>query len=105
MSQPPAELRCPACGCKQSKVKNTRGVMTGRKIRRRRECLDCGWRYLTRETVEPMTEAEIRAVIIDAQRQLVEFHAKHAARPTISSGFPKGHTQAHTHGAARPVSR
>ena len=79
MSQPPADLRCPACGCKQSRVKDTRGVMTGRKIRRRREYVDCGWRYRTRETVEPLTEAEALAVLADAQRLLAQLRATKAA--------------------------
>ncbi|MBI3998041.1 MAG: transcriptional repressor NrdR [Armatimonadetes bacterium] len=42
-------MRCPVCGHEESKVLDSRPVVDGRAIRRRRECLDCGRRFTTYE--------------------------------------------------------
>ena len=46
------------CGCKESKVIDSRASEDGETIRRRRECIACGKRFTTYETVEttPITE-------------------------------------------------
>lgn len=40
------------CGCEDSKVIDSRSADEGRTIRRRRECINCGKRYTTYETIE-----------------------------------------------------
>ena len=40
------------CGCPESKVVDSRSTDDGTIIRRRRECLNCGKRFTTYETVE-----------------------------------------------------
>lgn len=43
---------CKYCGCKASKVVDSRMSDDYKSIRRRRECVDCGRRFTTYETVE-----------------------------------------------------
>ena len=45
-------MRCPVCGHEESKVLDSRPVVEGRAIRRRRECLDCGRRFTTYERAD-----------------------------------------------------
>lgn len=45
-------MKCPFCGYVESKVLDTRSIDDGSKIRRRRECLSCGKRFTSYETVE-----------------------------------------------------
>ncbi len=45
-------MKCPACGCADSKVIDSRPIEEGNSIRRRRECLGCQRRFTTFETVE-----------------------------------------------------
>lgn len=40
------------CGCEDSKVIDSRSTDDGRSIRRRRECVSCGKRFTTFETIE-----------------------------------------------------
>ena len=40
------------CGCEDSKVIDSRSTDDGRSIRRRRECINCGKRFTTFETIE-----------------------------------------------------
>ncbi len=42
-------MRCPACGYSESKVVDSRPSEDSASIRRRRECLDCGYRFTTYE--------------------------------------------------------
>ncbi|MDR7483806.1 MAG: transcriptional regulator NrdR [Armatimonadota bacterium] len=42
-------MRCPVCGHDESKVLDSRPVLDGRAIRRRRECLACERRFTTYE--------------------------------------------------------
>ena len=44
-------MRCPKCTCLDDKVTDTRISKEGDSIRRRRECLSCGHRFTTYETV------------------------------------------------------
>lgn len=43
-------MRCPDCGCEESKVIDSRP--TENKVRRRRECIKCGSRFTTYEIIE-----------------------------------------------------
>lgn len=45
-------MQCPKCHYTSSKVIDSRPTDEGRSIRRRRECLECGFRYNTYERVE-----------------------------------------------------
>lgn len=45
-------MRCPYCGKPDSRVVDSRDVRDGESIRRRRECVVCGRRFTTYETVE-----------------------------------------------------
>ena len=45
-------MKCIYCGCKESKVIDSRTSDEGDSIRRRRECISCGKRFTTYETVE-----------------------------------------------------
>ena len=45
-------MRCPYCGFSESKVIDSRPADESSSIRRRRECLSCGKRFTTYETVE-----------------------------------------------------
>ena len=44
-------MRCPKCSCLDDKVTDTRISKEGDSIRRRRECLNCGNRFTTYESV------------------------------------------------------
>ena len=80
MSQPPADLRCPGCGHRlASAVRDSRGVTDGRKIRRRRHCLQCATRYRTAERIDDpdvLTEADALALVSDATRLLTLVRSK-----------------------------
>ena len=45
-------MKCMYCGCLDSKVIDSRSAEDGTIIRRRRECINCGKRFTTYETVE-----------------------------------------------------
>lgn len=45
-------MKCLYCGCEDSKVIDSRSADEGRTIRRRRECIKCGRRFTTYETIE-----------------------------------------------------
>lgn len=45
-------MKCPYCGHPESKVVDSRPADEGASIRRRRECLGCGKRFTTYETME-----------------------------------------------------
>ena len=45
-------MKCPFCGCVESKVIDSRPTEDGEKIRRRRECIGCQKRFTTFEAIE-----------------------------------------------------
>ena len=45
-------MKCMYCGCEDSRVIDSRSADEGRTIRRRRECVECGRRFTTYETIE-----------------------------------------------------
>ncbi len=59
-------MKCIYCGCEESKVLDSRSTDETNSIRRRRECLNCGRRYTTYETVET---TPILVVKTDGSRQ------------------------------------
>ena len=47
-------MKCPFCGFEESKVIDSRPTDEGQRIRRRRECLNCGKRFTTYEIIESL---------------------------------------------------
>jgi len=45
-------MKCPNCGLDNDRVIDSRQVLEGEAIRRRRECLNCGFRFTTFEYIE-----------------------------------------------------
>jgi len=45
-------MKCPFCGYEELKVTDSRNAVEANAIRRRRECLSCGRRFTTFETIE-----------------------------------------------------
>ncbi len=45
-------MKCPTCGCPDSKVIDSRPIEDGNSIKRRRECLECQRRFTTYEVIE-----------------------------------------------------
>lgn len=59
-------MKCPFCGYSESKVIDSRPAEEGASIRRRRECLSCGKRFTTYETVESLPVVVVKK---DGSRQ------------------------------------
>jgi transcriptional repressor NrdR len=59
-------MRCPKCSSAQDRVIDSREAREGHAIRRRRECLRCGFRFTTYEIVE---REELRVVKRNGARQ------------------------------------
>lgn len=59
-------MKCPYCGYPESKVVDSRPTDEGLSVRRRRECLECGKRFTTYETVESLPLVVIKK---DGSRQ------------------------------------
>lgn len=59
-------MRCVQCGILRDKVLDSRSSRDGTSIRRRRECLQCGYRYTTYEQIE---RTELRVIKKDGSRE------------------------------------
>ena len=59
-------MRCMYCDCTESKVIDSRSADDDRTIRRRRECMGCGRRFTTYETIEV---APVLVIKSDGNRQ------------------------------------
>ena len=59
-------MKCPYCGYSESKVIDSRPEDENSSIRRRRECLSCGKRFTTYETVESLPMVVVKK---DGSRQ------------------------------------
>ncbi len=62
-------MKCLFCGCGDSKVIDSRPTEDGCSIRRRRECIACGKRFTTFETIETVPFLVIKR---DGTRQMYE---------------------------------
>ncbi|MFN2568230.1 MAG: transcriptional regulator NrdR [Candidatus Dormibacteria bacterium] len=60
-------MRCPFCGAADSKVVDSRDSEVGEAIRRRRECLGCGRRFTTYESI--FEGAPLHVVKKDGRRE------------------------------------
>lgn len=59
-------MRCPKCTSLETKVLDTRSGKNETSIRRRRECLDCGYRFTT---IEEVLRSDIQVVKRDGRRE------------------------------------
>lgn len=59
-------MRCPYCGSTEDKVIESRTMAKGESIRRRRECISCGYRFTSYERIE---EKPFMVVKRDGRRQ------------------------------------
>ena len=59
-------MRCPYCGHPEDKVLESRQNSTATSIRRRRECLECGYRFTSYERIE---EKPLMVVKRDGRRE------------------------------------
>ena len=64
-------MKCIYCGCLDSKVVDSRQNEDGTSIRRRRECIGCGKRFTTYETIE---NTPILVVKKDGSRQIFDIN-------------------------------
>ena len=79
-------MRCPYCGSLDDKVIESRTMASGESIRRRRECVTCGYRFTSYERIE---EKPFMVVKRDGRRQPV------AVRSGSGEGFlTRGRTYA-----------
>ena len=56
-------MKCIYCGCMDSKVVDSRSSEDGSSIRRRRECMQCGKRFTTYETIETAMKAGANVLV------------------------------------------
>ena len=59
-------MRCPYCGSFDDKVIESRTMANGESIRRRRECISCGYRFTSYEHIE---EKQFMVIKRDSRRQ------------------------------------
>ena len=59
-------MRCPQCTSLETKVLDTRTGKSETSIRRRRECLDCGYRFTT---IEEVLRSDMQVVKRDGRRE------------------------------------
>lgn len=62
-------MKCMYCGCEDSKVIDSRSTDDGKSIRRRRECIACGKRFTTFETIETVPFLVVKR---DGTRQIYD---------------------------------
>ncbi len=60
-------MQCPTCQNTDSRVLESRSADTGKSVRRRRECLNCSFRFTTYERVETMPVSVLKK---DGSREL-----------------------------------
>ena len=59
-------MKCPKCGADNDKVLDSRSARDGAAIRRRRECMSCGYRFTTYEEID---RDEVLVVKHDGRRE------------------------------------
>ena len=62
-------MKCPFCKSRDTKVTDSRDTDEGAAIRRRRQCLSCGRRFTTYETVEKLP---LRVIKKNGKRELFD---------------------------------
>jgi len=69
-------MNCPSCGQNENKVIDSRLTESGRAIRRRRVCQECGRRFTTKERLED----ELRITVIKSGGQRVPYNRDNVLR-------------------------
>ncbi|MBQ7314703.1 MAG: transcriptional repressor NrdR [Clostridia bacterium] len=64
-------MKCPACGCRDSKVLDSRPIDDEASIKRRRECPACGRRFTTYEVVDNVPVTVIKRT---GEREFFDIH-------------------------------
>ena len=59
-------MRCPHCGTIEDKVVESRTLANGDAVRRRRECISCGYRFTSYEKID---EGQLMVVKRDGRRE------------------------------------
>ena len=59
-------MRCPKCGSEHDRVIDSRSINDDSGVRRRRECLDCSYRFTTMEEIVP---EELRVIKRNGERE------------------------------------
>jgi len=77
-------MRCPKCGSRDDKVIDSRKSRDSSSIRRRRECLKCGYRFTTYEEVE---RSDLR--VIKRDRRTHESFDRRKLAASIAKAFEK----------------
>lgn len=87
-------MHCPFCGTQDTKVTDSRLAAEGDQVRRRRQCVACGERFTTYETVELLMPRVIKA---DGSRESFDEHKMRAGmslalekRPVSAESFEAG---------------
>ena len=62
-------MRCPRCDGIEDKVLESRSLANGESLRRRRECLTCGYRFTSYERIE---EKRLMVIKNDGRREVFE---------------------------------
>lgn len=62
-------MKCPKCGVDDDKVLDSRSAREGAAIRRRRECLKCGYRFTTYEEID---RDEVLVIKKDGRREIFD---------------------------------
>jgi transcriptional repressor NrdR len=82
-------MRCPYCHGNEDRVVDSRTSQEGRAVRRRRECLGCGRRFTTYESVEErqllVTKRDGSSQPFDRQKLLKAIQLPCAKRPITGS--------------------
>jgi transcriptional repressor NrdR len=76
-------MRCPKCGSRDDKVIDSRQSRDSSSIRRRRQCLNCGYRFTTYEEIE---RSDLRVVKRDRTH---EPFARHKLASSLAKAFEK----------------
>src|ERR1043166_3444382 len=79
-------MRCPKCGSRDDKVIDSRQSRDSSSIRRRRECLSCGYRFTTYEEIE---RSDLRVVKRDRTHEPFE---RRKLASSIAKAFEKRST-------------
>src|SRR5881227_1142875 len=80
-------MRCPKCGSRDDKVIDSRQSRDSSSIRRRRQCLSCGYRFTTYEEIE---RSDLR--VIKRDRRTHEQFDRRKLAGSIAKAFEKRST-------------
>ena len=78
-------MQCPTCQNTDSRVLESRSADSGKSVRRRRECLNCSFRFTTYERVESMPVSVIKKMVAEnylINKNYLLVYQELAKRPT-----------------------